>query len=196
MVLKGVTINTSSGGAPIQISGYHTATLVLEGNDNTIQSYATHYPAILPDPGSTVVIDGDGKLTAQGANNAAGIGAGGNPGQFQSDAISAGKIVIKGGTIEAIGGQGGTGIGCGYYGSCQGIEISGGTVTARAGYGYSSPAIGGPAQSGGICEYVKLQKCIIHAYPIDVAAVSANTVTPDITNSDALATAGVTLNVY
>lgn len=196
VVLKGVNI-ASSGGAPIQISGYHTATLKLEeGTNNTVQSNEEKYPAILPDQGSTVVIDGTGSLKAQGSFSAAGIGSGGNPGPFVSSAISAGKIVISGGIIEAIGGTGGTGIGCGYYGNCQGVEISGGTVTARAGEGYDNPAIGSStAGAGATCTYVKLERCTINAYPNGADAIVANSVTPSINDNGALATANVTLNV-
>lgn len=194
VVLKGVTINTSSGGAPIQISGSHTATLMLEGNNNTIQSNVEKYPAILPDQGSTVVIDGTSSLKAQGSFSAAGIGSGGI-GQFAWETISAGYIKILGGNVEAIGGTGGTGIGCGYYGNCQGVEILGGTVTARAGGGYDNPAIGSSTAGGGTCEYVKLERCTINAHPSGAAAVVANSVTPSINDSGALATAGVTLNV-
>lgn len=73
VVLKGVTI-TSSDGAPIQISDNHTATLMLEDNNNTLTA-PQYYSAILPDAGSTVVIDGKGSLTAKGGQYGAGIGA-------------------------------------------------------------------------------------------------------------------------
>ena len=195
VVLKGVSINTSSDGAPIQISGYHTATLMLEGNNNTIQSNVERYPAILPDQGSTVVIDGTGSLKAQGSFSAAGIGSGGI-GQFAWETISAGYIKILGGSVEAIGGTGGTGIGCGYYGNCQGVEILGGTVTARAGGGYDNPAIGSSTAGSATCTYVKLERCTINAHPEGADVIVANSVTPDINNDDALHTAGVTLNVY
>lgn len=194
VVLKGVSINTSSDGAPIQISGYHTATLMLEGNNNTIQSNVEKYPAILPDQGSTVVIDGTGSLKAQGSFSAAGIGSGGI-GQFAWETISAGYIKILGGSVEAIGGTGGTGIGCGYYGNCQGVEILGGTVTARAGGGYDNPAIGSSTAGSATCTYVKLERCTINAHPEGADVIVANSVTPSINDSGALATAGVTLNV-
>ena len=190
VTLKGVSINTDKGGAPIQISGNHTATLILEGS-NTLTSNVNEYPAMLPDNGSTVEIAGTGSLKAQGAYTAAGIGAGGHPRN------SAGYIKISGGTIEAIGGQGGTGIGCANYGNCQGVEILGGTVTARAGGGYTTPAIGSFTAAGGKCGYVKLANCTINAYSSfdPTAPVVANRVTPDVNDSGALATAGVTLNV-
>lgn len=194
VVLKGVSINTSSDGAPIQISGYHTATLMLEGNNNTIQSNVEKYPAILPDQGSTVVINGTGSLKAQGSFSAAGIGSGGI-GQFAWETISAGYIKILGGSVEAIGGTGGTGIGCGYYGNCQGVEILGGTVTARAGGGYDNPAIGSSTAGSATCTYVKLERCTINAHPEGADVIVANSVTPSINDSGALATAGVTLNV-
>ena len=196
VTLNGVTINTNNGGAPIQISGNHTATLILEDN-NTLTSKVDKYPAILPEPGSTVEIAGTGSLKAQGAYSATGIGAGGS-GRYFFEIINAGYIKISGGTIEAIGGGGATGIGCSYHGSCQGIEILGGTVTARAGAGYTTPAIGSFTAGTGVCEYVKLANCTINAYSSfadDTDPVVANSVTPSIKDSDALATAGVTLNV-
>lgn len=201
VILKGVTIDQTNGdGAPIRISGNHTATLMLEDN-NTLTSKQP-YSAILPDKGSTVVIDGTGSLTAKGGYRTAGIGAGdyNSADIVTGDYYGAGIIRILGGTIEASSGGSGTGIGSAFFGACQGVEILGGTITARAGSGFTTPAIGSfTASSYGTCEYVKLERCTIHAYSAfsyETEPVVANSVTPDINNSDALATAYVTLNVY
>lgn len=196
VILKDVTIN-STNGAPIQISGNRTATLMLEGNNNTLTA-PQYYSAILPDQGSTVVIDGKGSLKAQGGEKGAGIGASNNDDQpFMGTWNHAGHVRILDGIIEAIGGFGSTGIGCSMRANCQSIEILGGTVTAKAGSGYANPAIGGPSVYNGQCGSVTLNKCEIHAYPMhDAAAISAGTVTPSIDSPDALKTAEVNLTVY
>lgn len=198
VTLKGVTINTSNGGAPIQIRGYHTATLMLEGENNL--TAPQFYSAILPDAGSTVEIDGAGSMKAQGGEHGAGIGASNDKDHtWGGMRNNAGIVKILGGNIEAIGGFAATGIGCSYWGSCQGIEISGGTVTAKAGTGYTIPAIGSSTASGYNCEYVKLERCTINAYSRfsgETDPVVANSVTPDVNNSGALNAAKVTLKEY
>ena len=84
--------------------------------------------------GETLTIQGDGSLTAQGGQSAAGIGSGKNG--------SCGNIIISGGTVTATSSSKGAGIGSGYNGgSCGTITISGGTVTAtgvRTGAGIGS----------------------------------------------------------
>ena len=172
--------------------------LMLEGNNNNIQSNVDKYPAILPDQGSTVVIDGTGSLKAQGGNNAAGIGAGGQ-GTNAWETLTAGYIKISGGIIEAFGGYAGTGIGGRYYSNCQGIEISGGYVTAKAGTGFTIPAIGYLPAGNRKCEYVTLERCTINAYSKysnQTDPVVTNSVMPDVNDSDALANAEVILNEY
>lgn len=185
--LKDVTI-TPTTGAPIQISGNHTATLILEGT-NTLTA-PDSFSAIWPNAESTVVIDGNGSLTAQGGYEAAGIGAG-------SSRRHAGIVKILGGTIDSKGGGDATGIGCSYYGDCYGIEISGGTVTAWGGNGCDVPAIGIYTDNGQrTCQYVTLKNCTINAYPGSTSApIVASSVSPDVNDSAALMAAGVTLNV-
>lgn len=106
---------------------------------------------------------------------------------------------ISGGTIEASGGMATTGIGCSHRANCQGIEISGGTVTARAGSGYANPAIGSCTAdySQGKCNSVTLMTCTINAYVgyyDNVVYIVAKEVKPDINSTSALETAKVTLN--
>lgn len=199
VTLKGVTIKTSSGGAPIQISGSHTATLILE-NENNLTA-PQYYSAILPDQGSTIEIDGEGKLTAKGGEHGAGIGASNNTDTSYDGRMRnhAGCVKISGGEINAIGGYAATGIGCSYYANCQGIEISGGIVTAKAGTAYTIPAIGHSENLTGRCEYVKLSECTIYAYSRfsdQTDPVVAKSVTPDVNDPAALVDAKVTLEEY
>ena len=79
-----------------------------------------------------------------GAYGAAGIGgrAGSTGYEGENEEYGTGKIIIKGGTIEAVGGDwwvradnyhGGAGIGTGLYGIGGTIEILGGRITAAGG---------------------------------------------------------------
>ncbi len=89
------------------------------------------------------------KLTAQGGYYAAGIGGG-----YSSTPAQAGVITIKGGVINATGGDadGGTGSGAGIGGGRGGdggsITIEGGVVTATGGYRASGIG-GGTSGTGG-----------------------------------------------
>ena len=190
--LKDVTI-TPTTGAPIQISGNHTATLILEGT-NTLTA-PDGFSAIWPNEGSTVVIDGNGSLKAQGGYEAAGIGAGSWDGYWRRHA---GIVKILGGTINSIGGGGATGIGCSYRSDCYGIEILGGAVTAKKGDGYDVPAIGiFTDNEQRTCQYVTLKNCTINAYAGSTSApIVARSVSPNVNDNAALKAAGVTLNVY
>ena len=82
--------------------------------------------------GTTLTINGDGSLTAQGGSSAAGIGTNRNSG----GSTSLGNITINGGTVTAIGGANAPGIGTGRTfnngstTSLGNITINGGTVTA------------------------------------------------------------------
>lgn len=120
VTLRDVTVN---GG----ISCNGSATIDLEGA-NTVGGGG--YSGITINHG-TLTIQGSGRLTATGGENAAGIGGG-----FATNTTSCGTISISGGTVRATGGANAAGIGCGYspcnmtYGD---ITISGGTVEATAG---------------------------------------------------------------
>ena len=107
----------------------------LEG-DNVIKSFNADYPAIYNK--YQIVIQGAGKLTATGGENAAGIGA--------SRTEGAGMINIWGGTVIATGGNRCAGIGASNEKSCGAIGIGqGAKVTAKG--GAYAPAIGAPSQS-------------------------------------------------
>ena len=84
--------------------------------------------------GTTLTIRGNGSLTATGGSAAAGIGLG----RTWDASVTAGSIVIEGGTVTA---SGDIGIGIGTVGNSQtaaidGISIKGGTVNASLGKGY------------------------------------------------------------
>lgn len=138
-----------NGDSPFAIGGNATVHLTIEGTN----SFASHVnygdlnstlAAIWVQPGSTLIIDGPGRLVAKaddpgttGQTGAAGIGGGYNQ--------DFGDIIINGGRIEAYGSAGGAGIGGGYSaasGSHSGnITINGGYVQAFGGSrGYSSGA--------------------------------------------------------
>lgn len=81
-------------------------------------------------------------LTARGGTDAPGIGCG------AGESVSVSDIIVRGGTVTAIGSStGGAGIGAGYRcSSCYSIHIVGGTITATGGPG--SAGIG----TGPFCE--------------------------------------------
>ena len=91
----------------------------------------TNCPGISVPEGSTLVIAGDGELTAVGEVNAAGIG-GGDAFYCNPFFAAAGNIVIESGTVTALGDNSAAAIGSGDYGSCGDITILGGNVTAVA----------------------------------------------------------------
>ena len=99
------------------------ATIILEGNNALKGGYRTS--GIYVPKSKTLVIRGDGSLTATGNKYAAGIGSG-----YQG---SCGNIIIEGGIITATGGEYAAGIGGGHQTSCDNITITGGTVTATGG---------------------------------------------------------------
>lgn len=100
------------------------ATIILDG-ENSVEGFDMDYPGIQPGPeGTTLTIKGEGKLTAIGGWNAAGIGSSYN--------MTCGNITIESGDITATGGAAGIGCGFVYSGTtaCGDITITGGTVIA------------------------------------------------------------------
>lgn len=120
-----VTLNGISISSGIVCVG--TATIILaDGSENTVES-AYNAGITAGGAGTLLTIRGekldDGKLTAKGAIESAGIGA--------SNTSACGDIVIEGGNITAIGRYDAAGIGSGSYYGCGNITINGGTVTAQ-----------------------------------------------------------------
>ena len=144
VTLDGVTITclgngdkyagiTCEGDATILLSGTNS----LKGglDDNHGIEGCGEWPGIFVPEGKTLTIDGTGSLDAGsgGDNNTApGIGA---ISGFAYYGAASGNIVIKGGTITAIGGQSSAGIGGTYNYGCGDITITGSaSVTATGGY--------------------------------------------------------------
>lgn len=177
VTLNNATIEPSSAAAAIQINSNHTATLILEGT-NTLTGGAS-YSAIFPKEGSNVIIDGTGTLEVTGAYTCAGIGA--------SERGNAGTITIENGTIVARGGAGSAGIGAGYYNPCTGIKILGGDITSSHGGSWGgSTDIGRGSNDYALTTYIELANCTLHT-----RSISANTVTPSLSDTEALEKAGV-----
>ena len=141
VTLHDVTTQEGTTGVPYPgIECIGSATINLMGTNQVVGS--AHGAGISVPEGKTLTIQGDGSLTAQGGQSAAGIGSGKNG--------SCGNIIISGGTVTATGGSNGAGIGSGSGsdGSCGNITISGGTVTATS----SSKGAGiGSGYNGGSC---------------------------------------------
>ena len=151
LTIKDVTIKSGGAGARgwdlagIYLKGNARLNLTIEG-DNTLLGLE-HGAGIEVEKGATLVIteQSDGSLRAVGgAYGAAGIGgkAGSTGYEGANEEYGTGKIIIKGGTIEAEGGaywvyaynyHGGAGIGTGLYGIGGTIEILGGRITAAGG---------------------------------------------------------------
>ena len=163
LTIKNVMIK--SGGASgwnlagIYLKGNARLNLTLEGN-NTLLGL-DEGAGIEVEKGATLVIteQSNGSLKAVGgAYGAAGIGgkAGSTGYEGANEEYGTGKIIIKGGTIEAVGGDwwvradnyhGGAGIGTGLYGIGGTIKILGGTITAEGGR-ETGAGIGGGAGGG------------------------------------------------
>ncbi len=148
VTLAGVNIHTQGNGSPFSIAGNSTGNVTVtlaDGTENVLISGSTDVPGLQKNgdaSSGTLTINGNGKLTATGNWNGAGIG--GSP---------VANIVIESGTIIANSNAGGGGIGSTYRSDAYNITIKGGTVTATGGvrenYGryYYSAGIG--SGSGG-----------------------------------------------
>ena len=165
VTLDGVTINGANDEnrqwAGITCAG--NATIVLSG-ESTVKGFHKYYPAIYIAPDKTLTIQGTGKLTASpydDSNLAAAIGGG--------NGIACGNIVIKGGTIEATGGQGAA-IGSGRIASCGTITIEGGTIEAHGGANSPGVGIGNSIYFDGSCGKITISGGTVRAYGDNFAA--------------------------
>ena len=173
VILAGVNINSFAGPA-ILVKAPHKVELILKENSENVLfgapgkdinatkgSYSAIEPEFLYEDSeepanvmSSLTISGSGKLTAQGAENGAGIGGSNSAGGSKGRGLY-GNITINSGDITAIGTGGGAGIGSsntpkggtsvGSYKATGNnkwgtITINGGTIHAR---GANSAAIGG-----------------------------------------------------
>ena len=151
--LNGISINPSGNDPGISCSSTGNSTIILaDGSTNTVDKTGNFYAAGIQvgGAGTTLTIEaetaGTGKLTAKGANMSyGGAGIGTNGAQYTAPTQTCGDIIIKGGIIDAQGGQESAGIGTGGANSanagidmtqtCGTITITGGTVTATGGWG-------------------------------------------------------------
>ena len=151
------------------ISCMNNTTLVLEG-DNIVMSGLDNgddwqhpgncnYPGIYIAPGKTLIVRGEGSLTASPKYNEGGFisgcGIGGGYG------LSCGSIRIEGGTINAIGEGGCAAIGAGCSSrdcavSCGTITIVDGVVMAKAGYGAAGIGAGRACENDNVCGSILL----------------------------------------
>ena len=163
LTIKDVTIKSDGARgwnlAGIYLKGNAQLNLTLEGK-NTLLGL-DEGAGIEVEKNATLVIteQSKGSLRAVGgAYGAAGIGgrAGSTGYEGENEEYGTGKIIIKGGTIEAVGGDwwvradnyhGGAGIGTGLYGIGGTIKILGGTITAEGGR-QTGAGIGGGTGGG------------------------------------------------
>ena len=135
VTLSGVNIDVrDKGKAAVSTTGEGNVSIELNGG-STLRSGYEHAGLEKNNGGSLTIADEDknGKLTAWGGQQGAGIGGGsGKDGS---------NIFITGGRVNAIGGLAAAGIGGGQHGSGSNITISGGEVNAIG--GESGAGIGG-----------------------------------------------------
>ncbi len=140
ITLNGVTITggiVCAGTAEITLVGTNSVT-GFSRYDSNINAYRYTAGIQIGGSGTTLTINGDGSLTANGAQYAAGIGL--NGAWNVTEDVIGGNIVINGGNITANGGVGAAGIGAGFTKDQNNsserkaivgnITIKGGTVTA------------------------------------------------------------------
>lgn len=126
VTLSGATIDRESDNKwpGIRCNGNATITLV---GQNVVKARHDDCPGIqVGGPSTTLTIQGEGKLSAEGLESCAGIGT-------TEAANKVGDIKILGGTITATGGYYGAGIGGSWFSTFGNITISGGVVTANGG---------------------------------------------------------------
>ena len=127
-----ITLNNATITGGIVCDGSATITLVGTNSVSVVQYNKAGIQ--IGGSGTTFTIRGSGSLTATGGSAAAGIGLG----RTWDASVTAGTIVIEGGTVTA---SGDIGIGIGTVGNSQtaaidGISIKCGTVNASLGKGY------------------------------------------------------------
>ena len=140
ITLDGVNISNAVSSFQLQSSAVVNLTLA-DGTMNTLTCTTTSsattgiFAGLHAPSGTTLTIGGTGSLTSTGGHYSAGIG-----GSYISSATSSnssngtGNIFINSGTVTAQSGNGGAGIGGGWYSANGGIAvtITGGTVNATS----------------------------------------------------------------
>ena len=138
VTISNVNINTS--GAAVSTGGKGNVNIELDGT-NTLKSGDWHAGLKKNNDGNLTITDKNenGKLSATGGYEGAGIGGGAYAG--------GNDITITGGKVTATGGKYGAGIGGGYLGDSNNITITGGEVTAIG--GTNGAGIGGGLREHG-----------------------------------------------
>ena len=141
VTIKDTNIDSSgTGKAAINTEGKGNVNLNVEGKNTAASGFGDAGVEKGNDGNLTIGSEsGEGKLTANGGNYAAGIGGG--------YLHSGNDITITGGEVTANGGQYGAGVGGGCVGAGSDITISGGKVTATG--GINGAGIGGGYDEGG-----------------------------------------------
>lgn len=163
VLVDGTPANVILSGADIDVSGNYqncafelkngsSVNLTLEdGTQNDLKSGNDRAGLQVPN-GTSIEIGGTGSLTSEGGKNSAGIGNGIGNG-FADVMEPSGEITITEGIVDAIGSNGGAGIGGGVYVNGQGtpngpVTILGGLVKAT-GSNHDSSSTGGAGIGGG-----------------------------------------------
>lgn len=158
LTLNGASIDNAEGAA-ISIGEGTNVTLVLEGTNVLKASTTITSAGIFVPYGSTLTIEGDGKLDVTGGKYGAGIGSYGTGINVASELrLKCGEIVINSGDITAHGGARGAGIGSGYHVDGNRITINGGIIHAYgaecgAGIGSGYGTSGGAAPLAAVGDY-------------------------------------------
>ena len=141
VTIKDTNIDSSgTGKAAINTEGKGNVNLNVEGKNTAASGFGDAGVEKGNDGNLTIGSEsGEGKLTANGGDYAAGIGGG--------YLHSGNDITITGGEVTANGGQYGAGVGGGCVGAGSDITISGGKVTATG--GINGAGIGGGYDEGG-----------------------------------------------
>ena len=131
ITLSNVDINWNAqwtGGDHAGITCENATIILAECTTNKIRGFLSGNPGVYVVPGKTLTIQGTGTLYAATNGGAAAIGSGYGP--ENSSRRDGGNIIIKDGTIFAIGGSLGAGIGSGGRSKVGNITIQGGIITA------------------------------------------------------------------
>ena len=133
-------VNIDTSGAAVTTGGKGNVNIELDGT-NTLKSGNWHAGLEKNNDGKLTITDKNenGKLSATGGYEGAGIGGGAYAG--------GNDITIIGGKVTATGGKYGAGIGGGYLGDSNNITITGGEVTAIG--GTNGAGIGGGLREHG-----------------------------------------------
>ena len=137
--LKDATISCTEDYACAGLNCLGDAKIILQGT-NTVKGFRAGYPGIHVPKSKTLIIEGDGSLSASSKDQGAGIGGG--------SALDCGNIILNGGTITATGGRRSAGIGGGPNHSCGVIVISECVTKVTATKGPDAPYSVGRGKDG------------------------------------------------